>query len=398
MRILLVSNLYPPYWVGGYEQIASWVAEGLAGRGHEVRVLTGRGPAFEGRREIHGVLDLDLADLQRRYFDGPGRPVGLGSAVRRHVFSLANYRAARRLLHEFPADLVSFWNPALVTHAPLLAARRAGVPAVVHFSDTAANVFRNPHAPDFPWRLHGAAAWAVDRLLGLARPRALIVPSAFLREKLVREGLPEARVEVLRWPVEPTASARAVARNGTPGTRFLFVGTLIPEKGPDVLVSAFREAVERRPDLCLSLVGEGPPAFRARLEQEARGLPVRFCGRLDRAAVVAAYESHDVLVFPSVWDEPFAVVPLEAMAMGLAVIATSAGGTPEAVAHETTGLLVPPSDPQALAGAMLRLSQDPALAGRLARAGQAWARREQGFDVFLGRLEALYARAALGRR
>jgi len=65
VRILLVSNFYPPYWVGGYEQIASWVAEGLRERGHRVLVLTGRGPALDGR-DLGVLSTLQLSEVGRR--------------------------------------------------------------------------------------------------------------------------------------------------------------------------------------------------------------------------------------------------------------------------------------------------------------------------------------------
>jgi glycosyltransferase involved in cell wall biosynthesis len=400
VRVLQVTNFYPPYWVGGYELIASWVTAGLRDRGHEVEVLTGRGPAFSGVPGIRGDLDLGLDGLVAAYFgDGIVAGDGLAEGVRRHVFSARNFAACRRAIDEFRPDLVSFWNPAFVTFSPLLAARQLAVPSLVHLSDTAANPFRNPHAPRFPRRLRRAGRAAVDALLRFSRPSRYVVPSAFLRDKLVsRESLPAARTVVLRWPVEPVASGcpdGASVHRGA--SRLLFVGTLIPEKGPDVLVAAVREAVRACPGLSLTFVGDGPAPFVARLRDAARGLDVRFLGRLDRAGVVGAYREHDVLVFPSVWDEPFAVVPLEAMALGLAVVASRAGGTPEAVIDGETGLLVPPGDAGALAAALLRLAREPERARALAARGSAWARREQGFAAFMDRLETLYASTAEGR-
>jgi glycosyltransferase involved in cell wall biosynthesis len=397
VRVLLVSNFYPPYWVGGYEQIAAWVARGLQERGHEVEVLTGRGAAFEGREGIRPELDLDLQRLWETYFTtGIVFRNGLAEGLRRHVFSGRNYSACLRAVRRFRADLVSFWNPAFVTVAPLLAARRAGVPAIAHLSDTVANPFRNPHPPRFPEALRGLARHGVDLLLRAARPARVVVPSAFLARKLGRtEAIAPERLEVLHWPVEPTVSALAAAptRDGPP-RRILFVGTLIPEKGPEVLLGAFATAQARQRDLSLTFVGGGPEHYVQRLKALAAGLPVRFLGRQDRAEVVAAYASHDILAFPSVWDEPFAVVPLEAMAMGLAVVATTAGGTPEAVEDGATGLLVPPGDEAALAAAILTLTADPGGTRALAARGRRWALEQQGFPVFMERLEDLYQRVA----
>jgi glycogen(starch) synthase len=389
----MVSNLYPPYWIGGYEQIAAWVAEGLKERGHDVHVLTGRGPALMGKPSITTGLDLDQpALLEMHREDGIAYPRGLVEGVKHHVMNRGNFGASRAVIAGFRPDLLSFWNASFVTYSPLLAARLAGVPAVVHLSDVAANPFRNPHPPAFPAPLRAAARWGVDRLLRLARPTRFVVPSRFLRDRLVEtEGLPADRVDVLHWPVEPSISRAAPeTRRTSPARRFLFVGSLVPEKGPQVLLAAFREALRERPDLSLSFAGDGPRAYVAELRATAAGMPVRFLGRLDRAAVTRAYREHDALVLPSIWDEPFAVVPLEAMALGLPVIATAAGGTPEAVEDGTTGLLVPPSDPAALAAAMRRLTADPLGTAALAERGQDWARGTLAFPLFMDRLERLY--------
>src|SRR5262249_61399157 len=127
-----------------------------------------------------------------------------------------------------------------------------------------------------------------------------------------------------------------------------------------------------------------------RLGAAAADLPAPFRGGLEHGDVLREYAQHDVLVFPSIWDEPFAIVPLEAAAMGLAVVATTAGGTPEAFAHGRTALLVPPGDPAALAGAVLALAGDPALFTRLSAAGREHVRRVPRVPGFLARPEDLY--------
>jgi glycosyltransferase involved in cell wall biosynthesis len=346
-----------------------------------------------GNPAITTGLDLDQpALLEMHRGNGIVFPGGLVEGIRHSVLNSRNFEASRAAIASFRPDLLSFWNASFISFSPLLAARLSGVPAVVHLSDVAANPFRNPHPPAFPALLRSAARWSVDRLLRLARPARFIVPSRFLRERLIgAEGLPADRVDVLHWPVEPSISqAPPEAARAGPARRFLFVGALVPEKGPQVLLAAFREAVRERPDLTLSFAGEGPRAYVAELHAAARGLPVQFLGRLERAAVTRAYRDHDALVLPSIWDEPFAVVPLEAMALGLPVIASAAGGTAEAIEHDRTGVLVPPRDPAALRAAILRLAADARLAASLAGNGQAWVRGTLAFPLFMDRLERLY--------
>jgi len=89
-------------------------------------------------------------------------------------------------------------------------------------------------------------------------------------------------------------------------------------------------------------------------------------------------------------DEPFAAVPIEAMSCGMAVVATTAGGTPEAIVDGETGLLVGPDDPAALARALLRLAADDSLRVRLGEQAARVARERFDLDLYVDRLEAYY--------
>ena len=100
----------------------------------------------------------------------------------------------------------------------------------------------------------------------------------------------------------------------------------------------------------------------------------------------------DIFVLPSL-SEACSNSLLEAMATGRPIVATRVGGTPALVEDEATGLLVPPADPAALAKAVIRLIEEPALAARLAARAQQRARAEFGIDRMLERIEGLYHQA-----
>jgi glycosyltransferase involved in cell wall biosynthesis len=167
------------------------------------------------------------------------------------------------------------------------------------------------------------------------------------------------------------------------------VGRFVPYKGYHYLLEAARLVGKKIPQARWVLVGDGE--LRAALEAQCRTLGleriVRFAGW--REDIPDCLALCDIFVLPSL-GEHFGRVLVEAMAMAKAVVATDAGGVPEIVIHDETGLLVPPADPQALAEAVLSLLQDPTRAARLGAAGRRRAENEFSLAHHVEAVEALY--------
>jgi glycosyltransferase involved in cell wall biosynthesis len=144
----------------------------------------------------------------------------------------------------------------------------------------------------------------------------------------------------------------------------------------------------------LDIYGEGTDSFKDYLREIVRAENIEqyvtFHGFVTRETIKDAYKSHDILVFPSVWGEPFAAVPLEAMSCGLAIVATSAGGTPEAIIDGETGLVVSPNNPDELASALKHLIDDDDLRAQLGQSAARAAREHFDFRLYVNQLEAHY--------
>jgi glycosyltransferase involved in cell wall biosynthesis len=145
------------------------------------------------------------------------------------------------------------------------------------------------------------------------------------------------------------------------------VGRVDPRKGLDVAV----DAVAMLPGATLTVTGAGDAEHLRRLRARASGA-VRFAGHGDPAA---AYAAADAVLFPVTWDEPFGLVPLEAMSVGRPVIATGTGGSAEYLRDGENCLLVAPGDALALAASVARLAGDPPLRARLVAGGRETAAR-----------------------
>jgi glycosyltransferase involved in cell wall biosynthesis len=179
--------------------------------------------------------------------------------------------------------------------------------------------------------------------------------------------------------------------------RLLYVGRLDPNKGVDTAV----EAMRRLPATArLELIGGWDTAEESRLRRLASQVGVaervHFSGQLGRAEIVEAYGRADAVVFPVRWEEPWGLVPLEAMGRGRPVVATGRGGSGEYLRDEHNCLLFDADDPEALAAALGRLAGDDALRARVRRGGLETAPRYTD-ELFNEAVEEELARAAGAR-
>jgi glycosyltransferase involved in cell wall biosynthesis len=401
MRLAFVTNLYPPYVVGGNEMLCEEVVNALRARGHEVAVVCGRGRDLPARPDMHGVLPLDL-DRKAETFLG-GRVPGTVEAFRWHVFDGAAYRATRQALGRADPEVVVVWNLYLASLGPLVAARRHGPPVVTHVCDKWLYFSLADAGPVLnldPWgkrRVLLAQRLARPLLRRALLPLRVVAISEFMRRFYLDAGFPAEDVQTIRLGVPLQEFAYRERPPRPPGSplRLLYVGGLWEGKGPQTAVRALgRLKREGLRALHLDVCGSGTPAFlewlRGVIAEEDVAEAVTLHGFVQRRVVRDFCQSHDLLLFPSQWDEPFAAVPVEAMSTGMAVVATTAGGTPEAITDGKTGLLVPPGDAAALAAAVRRLVEDDGLRLRLGAAAARAARERFSFDHYIDGLEESY--------
>jgi len=370
VRVLVVSGIWPPD-VGGPASHAPDVASFLVERGHVVHVLTTASaePAAQrypvtwlSRRLPKGVLHvrtgLEIARLARDaevvYTTGMfGRSAGGASLARRpYVLKLTADPAFER-------------------------ARRRGM--------IGGDVDQFQRARVGP----GIRALRIARDAELRNAAHVFTPSAYLRELAIGWGVDAARVSVLPnpSPTLPTLLPRDELRRSLSmnGPTVAFAGRLTAQKSLEVALAA----VEAVPGVSLVIAGDGDE--RARLEAAA-GERVRFIGPQPRERVVELFAAADASILSSSWENfPHTVV--EALAVGTPVIATTTGGVGEIVTDGDNGLLVPPGDAAALAGAIERYFADDALRERLRSRARPSVERFAPARVF-GGLEATLERVA----
>ena len=373
LRVLIVTGIFPPD-IGGPATYVSKVASGLVLRGHRITVLTlGDGD--------HAPNDLafDVVRVDRRL----PRLVRMASAIG-HIARLGRQ-----------SDVMFVNGLALESAIANAALRKPMVLKIVG---------------DLAWERARARRWVQDgfepfqvtrhgpRIALLKRLRTwwtrqadrVIVPSAYLKRWVHGWGISEDRIVVVLNAVDRLD--RAPPTSSTPSdstTKLVTVGRLVPWKHVDEVI----DAIALLPDTYLVVVGDGPELDGLHMFTERLGVQgrVHFAGRRSHEETVTLMAASDIFVLNSSY-EGLPHVVLEAMALGLPVIARAAGGTEEIVRDEDTGLLVGPSH-RSLVEALDLMIEDTSLRKGLAERGRRLVQTSFDFCQMVGRTERVLAEA-----
>lgn len=362
MKILHVYKDYYPV-LGGIENHVRLLAEGQAATGHQVTVLVTSQGRHTTVEHLGGVRVIKAA-----------RMAHVASTPLSAMLPLALGRERPDITHlHFPYPLGEV--------AQLLLGRSRRTVISYH-----SDVVRQARLLKLYAPLMRRVLASADRIL-VGTPNVLasspVLPAYQDKVRVLPYGIPRERF----LAPNPEAVAEVRARFGA-GPLLLFVGVLRYYKGLNYLLDAMPQVPAR-----LLVVGEGPmgPALRAQAQQLGIADRVAFLGRIADEDLPAYYGAADLFVLPaSERSEAFGLVQVEAMSAGLPVVCTELGtGTTYVNRHGESGLVAPPRDAAALAGAINTLLGDDALRRRLGEGARA---RSAQFDVarMLADVEAVY--------
>jgi glycogen(starch) synthase len=408
MRILALTNLYPPHYLGGYELICSRVLRALRRRGHQVMVLTsdhtvdcaadsrnGTGnvpdePSVERRLKIHGFYGHPWLGIPKLRFLEQHNNETLRAAIRRHK-----------------PDLVYVWNMGGLSKSLLFTLQAIGLPVVFYMSDPwiarglESDVWLSWwNRNDAPLcrrlvrsvltsagvRRHWQSRAPTNPLKHLAFQRIYFCSRA-LRSLTAVAGFDVNHGAIIYCPVDIGQFNGTPRSMAGPMKRLLYVGRLAPDKG---VMTALRAlvALRGRFEGQLSIFGHGEAIYVSELKRFAsqNNLPVAFA-QATEAEMPAIYRSHDALLFTSEWVEPFALTPLEAMASGLPVIGTTTGGSAELFRHGENALTYAAGNAEELAGCILQLSGNPSLREQCANTAYGEVRQRYAEPIIVDQIE-----------
>jgi len=393
MKILFLSNMYPPHVIGGYEALCEEVVEGLTKRGHRVSVLTStygyEGEVTEGG--IHRLLSLE-SDLQfykiRDAWTYPQR-------------QQQNLDHLRHLIAVEKPDIVFIWGMWNLSKSLALEAERVMGERVVYYLANPWPIEANMHQKFWDAPATTFVRNIAKRLVRIPA-RALLrqeweraplkfehAPccSAAQRAQLLEAGVPLRDAPVIYEGVD-LRNYLAQANKRTYGNSdvmsLVFIGILAEHKGVHTTIESLTQlSAEDQKRVRLTVLGKGHRQYEERLrnlvsEHRLSDL-VTFHAPIPRVELPEFMGRFDVLLLPSIWAEPLARIMQEGLACGMVVVGSANGGTAETIIHGENGLLFQPGDAADLAAQLKRLLDDLSLWRSLAEAGRRTA--EERFDI-----------------
>ncbi|NJO42201.1 MAG: glycosyltransferase family 4 protein [Cyanobacteria bacterium RU_5_0] len=353
MRILVVNNLYPPQAIGGYERGIADCARLLKSRGHDVLVLTSNQEKFQ----VSHTLSLTEPTVRRNLLlTGTWGEAGAKhfSSDQIPIIITENQKTLTQELQTFQPDVCLAGNVDFLEMAFVRAILAAGVP-IAHYVMNARPGYLAEYAPRTPlYQYITCSDWIKNHLQEHGYPTETaqtIYPGAAVEEFYQPYLLPHDHL------------------------RIVYASLVMPYKGADVLIEALSVLNAMDVEFTASIAGGSLQpdfvyALKEFVESEEMSDRVQFMGALSREQLKELYLTHNVLVFPSRFQEPFGISQIEAMAAGLTLITSGTGGAGEIVEHGNDGFIFEAENSLDLADILSSLPRHPEEWEAVTHAGQ----------------------------
>lgn len=349
MRVLMLSWEYPPNIIGGLGRHVGSLCPALAKKGIEVHIITSSTPSLPSYEEEEGV---HIHRVEENFI----YPLDFSHKI--HQLNFATLQCAIPLLNERKFHLIHIhdWINCMAGRV-LKHAYKIPIVATIHATEFGRRGgIREPLS-----RYIHSQEW----LLGYEAWRVIVCSESMIEEVSNVLSIPNDKIELIpngidsgRFDVEVEDGFRE--RFLAPEEKLiLFVGRLVWEKGVDVLIDSAPYVIDRFPNVKFVIVGKGDiDGYRERAKILGIGHKFFFTGFLDDETVAKLYKCADICVYPSRY-EPFGIVALEAMSVGIPPVTSDIGGFKETVKHLETGIITRREDPFSLAQGILFLLENP---------------------------------------
>jgi glycogen synthase len=401
VRILVISNFYPPYYLGGYELACYEVTQALEKLGHNLIVLTSNYMKNQrpNEKNIYRLIEFNVD-----WFRNKRLP-----AIKVIKNEITNQARFRSLLAKYNPDIIHVWNPTSISISIPMIAIEKGIPVCFFVSE------------------HWLAYWSgeADSWFGLwdCKNRSplkrffkivgkyllgsigvLVSPiqmnsahydfaSDFLRQEAMENNETVKDTRVIYHGIDIRRFSYREFPNFPP-TKLIYYGRISPEKGIHIAIKAINILVHELgyKQITLDIFGqETIENYRIELSELITSFSlqdhINFQGKFRREQINEILNNYDLFIFPSIWDEPFSIALLEAMASGLAIVGTASGGSREILIDEVNCLIYDKADPNHCALQVSRLMENETLFRTLRRNGRNLVSEKYRLDEMVVKIE-----------
>ena len=317
MKILTVTNYYPPHFIGGYEIACKETMDYLQDQGHEVVVLT------SSYKTQH---DKDHSILRYMHLINYAKT----SRVKKLILEYLNYMILYNTIRTFKPDLVYFWSLRGIGTNILKAVEEHKVAKVFEIGDFWMQGYMQPTLKD-----------KLMSILPFTKDKEIQISPAICVSEWVREEMNTKYNSSVTYMYPNATSIPPVSIQNTKDIKFIFSGRIDEEKGLDLAILALVQFASKYPNKPFSfhIYGSGEDNYISKCKKLAKPIEakVHFQGKVKDKSEI--YTNATILLMPTRMREPFGLVVIEAMANKCAVIATNAYGPAEIIDHEVNGLL-----------------------------------------------------------
>jgi len=349
MKILVISNYYPPYYIGGYELACYDTVQYLKKCGHDVYVLTGN----------YKNESIEFQTIYRKLkYINYQKP----SVFDKHRVEVYNYDLTQKIIKGIKPDLVYFWSLRLVSLSPALAVQKLNIKKVFEIGDLWMKGYY--HTSIFSKLKRGIKNFLPFMVGSLIDFSPAICVSKWI-EKEMKNKYFAKETYVIPNGVKICEKNKKLLNKKI---RYIFCGRIDYTKGLDLALKALSNLKDRGFDnFVFHIYGEGRDSYIDKCKKITKALnltkEVKFCGKKDD--MKKYYKHYDVLLMPTRMREPFGLVIIEAMQAGVVVIATNAYGPAEIIQDEKDGLLFKSEDVNDLTNTIQKLQKNTVLYNNL---------------------------------
>ena len=404
---MFLTNLYPPNAIGGYERLCFDVAEAMAERGHKIFVLTSN---YGGKSSEYPdqIIERDLflfanaADIYA--------PLVMPNAERYQLMQ-HNIQRLNHFYKKFRPDVLFIWNLYFFDESILNVINGFSCKVVYLLTDNWLITFTNPtfmpayfaqriqRSRDFVKQILSKTRqiWAWRFLKKSIVKGNAIFPSKYMRNLHLEAGISFDDYAIVHHGVKldvKKASQRNFKRcDGSKGhVKFLFAGRVVEIKGVHTIIEAMPEIVSKLLPVTVDLTILGDrqdERYLARLKDRINKLGlesiIRFVPPVTEERLSKIFAEYDIYLFPSLY-EPFSLTLIHALASGIPIVASGAGGNREIVFHQDTGLIHAAGDYMGLAKCVLQILWNPEMCRDISMRGQRIG-QEHTFDRMVNKIE-----------